>query len=79
MGFFFPFLYLQHIDVPRLGIKMELQLQVYTTATATLDLSHIWDLCGSLLQCGILNTLSRARDRTRILKDNIFSSEVIFL
>ena len=33
--------YLQHIEVPRVGVEMELQLQAYTTATATWDPSHI--------------------------------------
>ena len=32
------------MEVPRLGFKSELQLPVYTTATATRDLSHIYDL-----------------------------------
>ena len=27
--------HLQHVEVPRLGVKSELQLQTYTTATAT--------------------------------------------
>ena len=30
--------------IPRLGIKSELQLPAYTTATAVRDLSHICDL-----------------------------------
>ena len=30
----------QHMEVPRLGVKLELQLPAYATATATLDLSH---------------------------------------
>ena len=29
----------QHMAVPRLGVKLELQRPVYTTATATQDLS----------------------------------------
>ena len=36
--------YLQHMEVPRLGVELELQLPVYTTATATLDPSHICNL-----------------------------------
>ena len=28
------------MDVPRLGVELELQLLAYTTATATRDLSH---------------------------------------
>ena len=34
-------LYQWYVEVPKLGGKWELQLSVYTTATATLDLSHI--------------------------------------
>ena len=67
--FFFLGLHPQHIEVPRLGIQLELQLSACTTATATLDLSHICDLCCSLRQCWILNPLSEAGDWTRILMD----------
>ena len=41
---FFLQLHLQHVEVPRLGVNMELQLPAYTTATATPDLSHICHL-----------------------------------
>ena len=34
-------LHLWHMEVPRLGIELELQLPAYTTATATPDPSHI--------------------------------------
>ena len=33
--FFFFGLHLPHIEVPRLGVELELQLPSYTTATAT--------------------------------------------
>ena len=33
----------QHMGVPRLGVKLELQLPAYTTAPATPDLIHICD------------------------------------
>ena len=46
-----------------------LQLQAYTTVTATQDLSRICDLHCSSQQCQILNPLSKARDRTLIFKD----------
>ena len=36
---FFLGLYPQHMAVPRLGVKLELQLLAYTTGTATPDLS----------------------------------------
>ena len=32
------------MEVPRLGVDSELELPAYTTVTATLDLSRIWDL-----------------------------------
>ena len=62
--FFFLGLHLRHMDVPRLGVESELQLPAYTTATATLDPSHIFDLCRSLRQHWILNLLSKVRDQT---------------
>ena len=34
----------QHMEVPRLGVKLELQLPAYTTATAISDLSRVCDL-----------------------------------
>ena len=51
-------LYLQHMEVPRLGVELELQLQAYTTATVMQDLSHISNLHHSSWQCQILNPLS---------------------
>ena len=61
--YFPPFLWLHlgHMEVPRLGVELELQLPSYTTATAMLDLIHIFDLCYSLWQCWIFNPLSKAR------------------
>ena len=55
--FFFFFKGLQHMEVPRLGVKSELQLPAYTTATATRDPSHVCDLHRSLWQLGVLNPL----------------------
>ena len=52
------------MEVPRLGVKLELQLAAYTTATAKQDLSRICDLHHSSQQCLILNLLSKARDQT---------------
>ena len=37
-------LHQQHMEVPRLGVKLELQLLAYAIATATQDLSLICDL-----------------------------------
>ena len=54
-SFYISFLVLhhQHMEVPRVGVKSELQLPACTTATATPDLSH------SLWQCQILITPAR--------------------
>ena len=57
----------QHREVPRIGVKLELQLPAYTTVTAMQDLSCVCDLHHSSQQCGIPNPLSKARDRTPIL------------
>ena len=57
------------MEVPRLGIKSELQLLAYTTTTATPDLSHVCDLHYSSQQSWILDPLSKARDQTQILMD----------
>ena len=54
------------MEVSRLGVKLELELPAYTTATATPDPSHMCDLCCSLWQCWILNPMSKARDRTHM-------------
>ena len=55
------------MEVPRLGVKLELQLPADTTATATPDPSSVCDLHHGLWQRQILNLLSEARDRTRVL------------
>ena len=39
---FFLGLHPQHMEVPRLGVKLELQLPAYSTSTATWNLSLIW-------------------------------------
>ena len=57
------------MEVPRLGVQSELQLPADTTATATLDLSLVWDLHHSSRQGRVLNPLSEARDGTHILTD----------
>uniref|UniRef100_A0A8D1RDC6 phenylalanine--tRNA ligase n=1 Tax=Sus scrofa TaxID=9823 RepID=A0A8D1RDC6_PIG len=51
----------------RLGVELELPLPAYTTVTATQDLSCVCDLHHSSRQRRILNPLSEARDRTRVL------------
>ena len=37
------------MEVPRLGVELELQLPAYTTAIATQDPSHVWDLPSQLM------------------------------
>ena len=69
--FFFVFLGTnsRDMEVPRLGVKLELQVLAYVTDTATQDLSHVCDLHHSSRQHQILNPLRKARDRTCFLTD----------
>ena len=57
-------LQVQHREVPRLGVKSELQLPAYTTDTATPGSSCVCNLHHNSPQRWILNPLSKARDRT---------------
>ena len=57
------------MEVPRLGVKSELQLPAHATAIAMPGLSYVFNLHCSFRQCWILNPLSEARDGTRILMD----------
>ena len=62
--FFFAFFFFLgphpwHVEVPRLGNELELQLPAYTSATATQDQSRICDLHHSSWQNQILNPLSK--------------------
>ena len=54
--------HLWHMEVPRLGVELELQLPAYAIATAAGDLSHVCDLHHSSWQCRILTPLHKARD-----------------
>ena len=67
MCLFFSFRFLQHMEVPRPGFELELQL--LATATATTDLSCICDLHHSSWQHRILNPLGGAWDPTHVLVD----------
>ena len=58
-----------HMEVPRLGVPLELQLRTYTTATAKPDPSHVCDLHYSSQQCRILSPMSEVRDQICILMD----------
>ena len=55
------------MEILRLRVQLELQLQVYTTAMQ--DPSHVCNLYHSSWQCWILNPLSEARDQTSVLMD----------
>ena len=57
------------MELPRLGVELELQLLACATATVTPDLSHICNLHHSSWQCQILNPLSGARDQTHLIMD----------
>ena len=61
--------YLQHMEVPRLVVKSELQLPAYATATAMQNPSHVCDLYHSSQQHRIFNPLGEARDQTHVLMD----------
>ena len=62
---FFVFLgpHLLHVQVPRLGAELELQVPAYITDTAMPDPSRS--------QCQILNPLSEARDEIQVLMDTM--------
>ena len=66
---FLPFLGLfpQHMEVPRLGVELELQPLAYATAMATRDLSRFCKLHHSSWQHRILSPLSKARNGTHNL------------
>ena len=64
------------MEVPRLGVQLELQLLAYTVATATWDPNGVCDLDHSSRQRWILNPLSEARDQTHIL---MVTSQICFL
>ena len=55
------------MDVPRLGVALELQLLATATATAMWDPSCVCHIHHSSGQNWILNPLPEARDRTFIL------------
>ena len=56
-----------HMEISRLGVKLELQLPAYTTAMQ--DPNSMCDLHHSSCQCQLLNLLSKAKGLTHILMD----------
>ena len=70
--FFLSFFFLKgpqapHMEVPGLGVELELQPPAHAIATAMQDLSCVCDLHHSSGQCQIPNPLSGARDWTCLL------------
>ena len=52
------------MEVPRLGVKLELELPACTTATATQEPNRVCDLHHNSQKCQIPNPRSEARDQT---------------
>ena len=80
IAFFFSFFvfwgpHLQCMEVPRLGVELELLPPAYARASAMPHLSRICDLHHSSQQCQILNPLNEARDQTCNL---MVSSQICF-
>ena len=68
--------HLWHMEVPGPGVKSELQLPAYATATATPDLNHIWELYHSSWQHQIFNPPEGgARDQKHILTETTSGPE----
>ena len=57
------------VEFPSVGVKLELCLLAYTTATATPDASLVYNPHQSSQQHQILSLLSGARDGTQVLMD----------
>ena len=55
------------MEVPKLGVELDIQLLAYAIVTATQGPSHICNLHQSSQQHWIFNPLSEARDRTHNL------------
>ena len=72
--FFFLGPQLQHMEVPSLGVELEVQLPAYVTATAVPGPSCVFDLHHSSQQCRIINPLREARDQ---MHNNIMVSSRI--
>ena len=68
--FFFLGLHPWHIEVPRIGVELKLQLPAYIIATELPDLSHVRNLHHRPQQRWILNPLGKARDWNHILMES---------
>ena len=60
---------LWYMEIPRIGVELELQMPAYATVTATRDPSCISNLYHSSQQCWIPDPLNKAMDWTCILMD----------
>ena len=49
------------MEIPRLGVEVELQLLAYATTMAMLDLSCIFDLHRSSWQCQVTDPTDRSQ------------------
>ena len=67
--FVFCFLGPLHMEIPRVGVKSELQPLAYVIDTATRDRGLVCDLHHPSRQRRIPDPLSKARDQTHILMD----------
>ena len=56
-------MHLQYMEIPRLGVKWEIQQPAYTSAPAMWDPSQILNLQRSSWQGWILNPLGTARNQ----------------
>ena len=73
--FFFPFTsHLRLMEILRLGVKLEMQLQAYATATASGSKPPSVTHAAACSKAQVLNPLSEARDRTCILAETVSSS-----
>ena len=58
------------MEIPRIGVKLELHLPAYTTATATPDLSCVYGLCAA---CGTAGSLThRARPGIKLASQTLW-------
>ena len=64
-----------HMEVPRIGVELELQLPVYATATAMRDSSCIWDLHHSSQQHQMPNPLSEIKPTSSYILVRFVSTE----
>ena len=62
------------MEVPGLGVELELQLPAYATPPVMADLNHICYLGCSLQHCQILNPVREVRTQTHNFMDMMLDS-----